>query len=320
MKCVICGKDAVKTGLCPDCYSEANPLFSLIDKLELKECKCGVFFLRNKWKKYTRAEAVEMYILDNLKVNSDYHKIEVRIRLVRTNQPQVIVKVMGVLGDKKFEQEIKKPIKFDIKQCPGCASQTSNAYQAILQVRVHKDRLHDIMEFIVKDLSKRERVRITKEDVHRHGIDLFFNDSLYTKSLSTRLRNHFGGEVKISESLYSVDHQTSKEIYRINVLFRAFPYEKGSVIVLDGKPLQLNSFSKEVKGEVLTTGQRLSFKYEKNMRIEVLETKKAMICQSYPEVKVLHPETYQPVKVENVDKTDAKDLNVVEWKSRLYSV
>jgi len=59
-----------------------------------------------------------------------------------------------------------------------------------------------------------------KKEYVRNGIDFYLTSQRYAQSLGKKLKKTFKGELKISSKLFTVNRQTSKNVYRVNVLFR----------------------------------------------------------------------------------------------------
>ncbi len=90
-------------------------------------------------------------------------------------------------------------------------------FEAKLQLRPFNKKVY---EFIKSEIDKRDKVFIAKEVKLKEGIDIYISSQKYTRSLGAKLRKVFGGEVKITRSLFSINRMTSKKVYRVTVLFR----------------------------------------------------------------------------------------------------
>ena len=69
-------------------------------------------------------------------------------------------------------------------------------------------------------VEKRKNVFITKFIDKKFGYDLYLKDQQFVKAMASRLKKRFKGEVKITRSLYGVNRQTSRKVYRLTVCFR----------------------------------------------------------------------------------------------------
>lgn len=93
----------------------------------------------------------------------------------------------------------------------------SGYFEAILQLRNPSEEL---MSFIRNQLKKRGNVFIAKEEQQKNGIDLYVSNQRFTQSLGKRMKKSFKGELTISYRLFGRNRITSKDIYRVTVLFR----------------------------------------------------------------------------------------------------
>ena len=120
-------------------------------------------------------------------------------------------------------------------------------------------------------------------------------------SMGNKLYKKFGGIMKINEKLFSRNKQTSKDLYRVTVLYRPLGFLKGDIVKAGIKILQVTSISKKMSGINLATGKTDFIDYKKE-NVEPLEVFKTTISKIYPELEVIHPETFQSEKVMNPRK------------------
>ena len=90
-------------------------------------------------------------------------------------------------------------------------------YEAIMQIRPGDKK---VLEYINKQIEKRENVFISKIEELKTGVDLYLSDQRFARALGKRLKKVFGGEVKLSRKLHTVSKKTGKILYRVTVLFR----------------------------------------------------------------------------------------------------
>lgn len=96
-------------------------------------------------------------------------------------------------------------------------------FEAKIQLRPFRQ---DIYDFILDEVKKRGKVFISKIDELKTGIDIFISDQRFARRLGKMMKDKFGGELKITRTLFTQDKLTSKLIYRGTVLFRAKPKEE----------------------------------------------------------------------------------------------
>jgi nonsense-mediated mRNA decay protein 3 len=179
-------------------------------------------------------------------------------------------------------------------------------YEAILQLRSPTKKT---LDFIDSKLLKNTRVTVAKIEKVRSGLDIYLSSQKFARNFGNELLKKFGGELKISERLYSRNRQTSKLIYRVTVFFKPPEFEVNDVIKSGNKILKVTGLGKRCTGLNLKTGKKEEISC-KNVRI--LEIKKTVVSKSYPRLEVIHPESFQSVTVMNPKKLPAgKKANVV---------
>lgn len=89
-------------------------------------------------------------------------------------------------------------------------------FEGILQLRpLNKD----VLDYVKKQIDKGNCL-ISKEVDLKYGTDLYVTSQRFAVSLGRKLKRVFKGEVKISRSIFKRSRITSKEVYRVTVLFR----------------------------------------------------------------------------------------------------
>jgi len=127
-------------------------------------------------------------------------------------------------------------------------------YEGILQLRNPNRR---ILEFVKNQIDKKEGVFISKIAKVRNGYDFYISSRRYLKNLGYKLKKQFGGELKLSSKLYSRDRQTSKELHRVNVLYRCCDFKIGSIVEVRGEKIKVMGLGKRIQGKRLKDGKRI---------------------------------------------------------------
>ena len=132
-------------------------------------------------------------------------------------------------------------------------------YEGILQLR---NPSKDVIAFLNELVAEREKVNIVKEEKVVNGVDLYFNNQRYMIAIGRKLQKRFGGELKITRKLYTVDRISGKRVYRVNVLFRLPVFKAGDIIKFKGKEIKIKAIGKKVFGFELKTGKKVSIAYK----------------------------------------------------------
>lgn len=129
-------------------------------------------------------------------------------------------------------------------------------YQGILQLRDINDK---IIGFVHSQIEKRGDVAVTKTVKLPNGSDLYITSQKFIRILGKKLKESFGGELKISSKLHTRNRQ-GKELHRVNVLFRLSKYRKGDVVSIRGDDLRLISIGKKIFAKNMKTGRKVTIR------------------------------------------------------------
>ena len=131
-----------------------------------------------------------------------------------------------------------------------------NYYQGILQLRDVND---EMLSFVQNQIKKRNDVAITKAVKFPNGIDFYITSQKFIRIVGKKLRDRFGGELKISSKLHTRSKE-GKDLYRINVLFRPLRYKRGDIISVRGDEVKLLHVGRRVFARDLKTGRKVAIR------------------------------------------------------------
>ena len=97
------------------------------------------------------------------------------------------------------------------------AEKHAKYFEAIIQLRPADQKL---VSYVYKMIEARPDVFISDQKKVKTGIDIYLSSWRVAMAIGKRLTKTFSGNVKISRSLHTRSHMTSKDIYRVTVLFR----------------------------------------------------------------------------------------------------
>jgi len=163
-------------------------------------------------------------------------------------------------------------------------------FQGILQLRNPNDK---VIMFVEK-----HRRYISKKIKQGNGFDFFFTSNKLLRKLARELKKNFGGILKESPRQHSRDRQTQKTIYRLNILFRLFDFQKNDIIILADKIIKITNTSKKISGIDIKNNKKTSFLFKNMKNYKILPIINTRIIKTHPEIEILDQD-YQPVKVEN---------------------
>lgn len=132
-------------------------------------------------------------------------------------------------------------------------------FEGILQLR---NPSQELLAFIINKVRRDNKAFISKEEQVKGGIDLYLSSQHYLQNLGKIIKRRFPGVLKISGSLYSRSHLTSREVYRISVLFKLSNIKKGQKLKYLGKEYKVLSLGKKIMLQNLDSGKRKSINYD----------------------------------------------------------
>lgn len=132
----------------------------------------------------------------------------------------------------------------------------SDYYQGILQLR---DVNEEILGFVYNQIKKRGDIAVTRTVKYSNGIDLYITSQKFIRILGKKLKESFGGELKISSKLHTRNRQ-GKDLYRVNALFKPSRYRKGDLVSVRGDEVRLISIGRKIFARNLKTGKRVTIR------------------------------------------------------------
>ena len=131
----------------------------------------------------------------------------------------------------------------------------------------HKDYFEGILQlrgnFVhllpwVKDTVKNDaRSAITKEKKVKGGLDLYFSSQRYLQALGKKIKHRWVGVLKVSVRLHTKSKLTQRELFRVTVLFKALPFNKGDVIRYRGEEYQLMNAENKAVLKHVQSGKKI---------------------------------------------------------------
>jgi NMD protein affecting ribosome stability and mRNA decay len=295
---------------CPNCGNEITDDNTLCKKcrvtdFDFKEIKiflcnhCGSYNYKNKWQKFHDLnDVVKIAVLNSVKGNITYKKLgEEQVEELLSYKAGVHkpFTVQVSIGKETFDL----PAVIDVTLCPKCCKQGTKYFEGVLQVRNINP---EIYAFIKNDLAKNRSkgVHINKEtniDDSGINIDFYYTDKGYLRIIAEKLRSSFGAIVKQNAQLFSIDWETSKNLYRLNVLVEFPKYHKSDVIKLDGHLYKIVSMDNKIHVMNLETKTKTLLPHKDSY--DILKPVEVMLIKKYPEYEILDPTTYYQARLMN---------------------
>ena len=134
----------------------------------------------------------------------------------------------------------------------------NNYFEGTLQLR---NPTKEVIDFVKSQCAK-GKVFITKTVKEREGFDYYITSRKFLHTLGKRLSQQFNGELKVNPRIFTKDRQTSKDVYRITIMFRLFPYKKGDVLEHRGEQIRIVNISTKILAQNIRTGEKLWLTYD----------------------------------------------------------
>ena len=227
---------------------------------------------------------------------------------------KIVVDVHIAIGE---EKEVTVPVTVAYRQCDYGQKQKTQYFEGIMQ-------LHNPTESVIDFISSQMEVMapkgvfITKTVDTKKGVDLYFTKKNPMRIVAQKVVSKFGGKMDENAQLFSRNHLTSRDIYRLNILVELPEFTIGDVIEFDltrvrGDDLrhvvQVSKMGKVIQGTELLTGKQIAFELKYAKDIKKCKQVKTSVSTTHPVIEVLHPETYQSEVPRNGDSY-RKDLEV----------
>lgn len=279
-----------------------------IKKINVEFCPdCKLYYFRNK----RLNEKSFIDYISNLFIKKYNKKIKIE-KLINQEFLRGFKKILFEANSTKIEIIIQK------KQCKKCAIKKSQYYQAILLISkkdISQEKLDKIEKFI-KDYCKKKDLIIVKTQKSKKDIKFNMSDWRKTQSLVNSLIKNFSGYVKITRSLYSLNKQTSKKVYRTTFNYVPFNFEKNDFIKLNGQYYYIISASKDVKVAIINKNlkvkeKKLTNHFFRNKTIKLIKKRKAKIISLKP-LMIMFLDSYETAKAFNLFNKNYKIDDLVD--------
>lgn len=136
-------------------------------------------------------------------------------------------------------------------------------YEGVLQLRNVND---DVVDFAVKEIEKDPSTKISEVKEAGNGFDIYITRQKFLRSLGNKLQKQFGGQVLVSRRIHTRNRQTSRDLYRINLLFKLPSFKKGDIIGYRGDKIKILQSHKKVLAKDIKTGRKLNLSFKDLMK------------------------------------------------------
>jgi len=307
MFCPKCGSKEVVDVFCADCLREEKPLVSGFKEFLVEVCiSCGSVHHRYKWHATGRpherlAELFKEHLVfpsyaDIKEVRVEPLEFDMKSGLLVAGEAKVTVTGRASKKAKYYEEEYAFPFKVQNTVCKRCSRLGTQYFEGTLQVRNETTESAKVL----KEYLRHTAATIAKEEREGTGTDYYLTMKTEVERAARALRERFGGSIRSSARLFSKDKQTSKDIYRVTWFVELPPFRAGDVVRVEKSVLMVLELGKRIRFFNPARGKTEFHEYKEGRweKIPVFET---TVSSVDPELRVLHPETFDEVKVWNAN-------------------
>ncbi len=302
-RCFICGSPAQVGNFCKNCYRDQHPIVKHFKPLNIKACMtCSAINIEGKWIHDATADTVPAFVRKRVNLGPEYKLEEMTVEPLGSfeggfHPVQYEVKVRAKNGKHEFEQTYEFPLQFEKGNCDHCLRAKSTYFEGTLQVRGSTAVVEQFIDMAI-ERGEANGNFLVKKDRHKDGFDYYFTKNKFTRQLAASLKKQFGGKYTLSRRLQTRDRQTSKEMYRLTLLYQSPLFFKDEVISTGRDVYHITSTTGTLTARNLGTGktEKLDPKLSRFTRLVPHTT---TVSKVQPQLEVLHPISYQSVPVVN---------------------
>ncbi|MFW6220540.1 MAG: NMD3-related protein [Nanoarchaeota archaeon] len=303
-------------------------IFEDYKEVKIEYCRlCKKFKDKNQY--ISKEEFKKIFpklLYSNIAFNHKPNNFYVQDDILDNPNKKETIKIIAtaIVNEKEIEEEVALDVSFQKKICDLCSKIKGGYYEGIFQLRnkENKDYKKVLNEIDVLVLE-RKNVAITKKIDQKTGTDLYFTDQKLLQAIGQTLYKKYGGTFKKSVKLFSEDRQSSKKVYRMNVLLRLPEFNFGDIVKINNEYYKIISFSKD-KITINSLDTLKTKKISNNIDIELIAQKKdylkTTVIKKKPQIEVLHPKTFQSVPLSNNVEIFNNEINIVIIDDKIYCV
>ncbi|MFW3145806.1 MAG: 60S ribosomal export protein NMD3 [Thermoplasmatota archaeon] len=324
MLCLKCGqREQFADNLCEECLTASIKPVSLPPVLQTNFCRVCHRVQRGKsWHdpESDLPEAAVRLAESSVEIERDVTNTRVEFSVDTEDNNRFILsgRASSVYKGVIINQKLTCEVRLHPQACPWCSRQQGSYYEAILQIRgldgLSEEQVYDLVSKIRDDTYlaslKDPNIFVTKEEKVRGGYDFYIGENSYARQISQKLHDAYGGEIKVSSSLFG--RKDGRDLLRYTYLVRLPGFLAGDYLAGEKGPYKVLRVHKRVNVLELGTGRETTISLQEAMAMRPLkqmdvEVELVVVMDSKNEVQVLHPSTMRPIDLVKVREVDVKD-------------
>ena len=339
MFCVECGSEEELFGsLCRKCLLSKD-LIMPPSHIALEMCHdCKKFFEAGRWKDIYYIELASEILADQTKTHAQVESIswEIPDFPPEKGEHREICRAIAIIGGQEFEQDFEVGIRIRVQMCPSCSRQSSDYFEAIIQLRRDGIAVKDaekelaienqlILKYTDTLAGNEENAFLTKWGAVPGGIDYYIGSIVLAKNISAKMRDNYGATIKESNTV--VGMRDGQDLFRWTILVRMPANGVGDVVAYDRKLYVVDAVTRKVLTlKEITKGQihRINPEDVKLKPVTKYSELMEAVVVSYEgkTIQVLDPDNYKTVTLALPPylKQVGETVPVVRYDERLHVV
>jgi len=292
-----------------------EPLLNGYDPISINTCIiCGRTHIGKRWVHQPSyfAQAVEKALRPNKEATIDSVSVE-------KTEDGAHVQVEGKIHGKKLVEEYDVEVEQLQGTCSDCGKSDENYFEGVLQLRNCSQEVINKLIQLLKEYESRGMFTNKVTALDKENLDIKLSKQKYIKTLAKDLQKVFGGTIQNDAKLFSYNPMRSKNIYRVNVTYTAFPFTKGMLLSDNyGTIYRVASVHKIATIENVRTKESKKMDAITAKEYKRLIPQKVQITRRGETTYALHPTTFQEVTIQG--SVGSKETKVYVVGDELFSL
>ena len=339
MFCVECGSEEELFGsLCRKCLLSKD-LIMPPTHIALDMCHdCGKFLESGRWQEIYHVTLATSILDTETKTHAQVESISWDIPDFPPDKGEhrEACRAVAIIGNQEFEQDFEVAIRIRVQMCPSCSRQSSDYFEAIIQLRKDGLAVKDserelaienqlILKYTDTLAGNEANAFLSKWGAVQGGMDYYIGSIVLAKNIAAKMRDNYGANIKESNTI--VGMRDGQDLYRWTILVRMPTNGVGDVVAYDKKLYVVDSVTRKVLAlKDISHGQiyRVQPDDQKLKSVSRYSDLMEAVVVSYEAktIQVLDPDNYKTITLTRPSymREVGETVPVVRYDERLYVV
>ena len=278
----------------PELHNTEIQLLEGYEPISLQYCpSTNLIFTQSRWKKIEPGTVLEKQIRKSLKIANQAYEPHIEVELPEDlNDGEAVVHVSALINNKQVNQSYDITYNLQPQTSPIAAKAISQYFEGAIHLRNVKDSFRPMIKQTLEN-AREKGMFVTKESHGKDWMDLKITDQRVARTVGQKLQEHYGGELKVDAKHFSEDKQSGKIIYRSDITLIFFPFSKYSVVTKSDQTYLVTQLTRKATLLHIRQPEKIKINAEEAASYDEIEPIDIQITQRKPELKGLHPHTFQ---------------------------